>query len=178
MEKSQKHCRRFNGPSYQELLDLEKRPVPDALRSVANVELGNAPIDTSRYLSRAFYALEKQRLWPRVWQALCRETELAEPGDYYVQDIADVSVLLVRTREGALRAFPNACLHRGRQLKGGGAGGFGKSADLTCPFHGFSWELDGRFRGAPCQWDFPHIRPGDFSTAGPATCHLGRLGSS
>ncbi|MFT4614968.1 MAG: phenylpropionate dioxygenase-like ring-hydroxylating dioxygenase large terminal subunit [Bacteroidia bacterium] len=157
MEKSKKQQARFDGLSYQDLLDLETGPVPDSLRATADVNLGNAPLDVERYLSREFYELEKQKLWPRVWQSLCRETELPKPGDHYVQDIADVSVLLVRTETGELRAYPNACLHRGRQLKGGSGSGLGNSADLTCPFHGFSWNLEGSFKGAPCQWDFPHI---------------------
>lgn len=162
MDKSEKQQAAFGNRAYQALLDSEERPVPACLRATANLELGNEPIDVERYLSRDFYEREKQKLWPSVWQSLCRETEVPNAGDYYVQDIADVSVVLVRTEEGVLRAYPNACLHRGRQLKNGSQSGLGHSADFTCPFHGFSWSLQGDFKGAPCQSDFPQIDPQAF----------------
>jgi phenylpropionate dioxygenase-like ring-hydroxylating dioxygenase large terminal subunit len=148
---------RYGAPSYQDLLDRESRPVPDALRASTQTYLGSAPLSVERYLSRERHEQEKRLLWPRVWQSLCRESEISAPGDYYVHDIADTSVLVVRTERGVIRAYPNACLHRGRQLKAGAGSGLGHSRDLTCPFHGFRWNLDGGFEGAPCQWDFPHI---------------------
>jgi nitrite reductase/ring-hydroxylating ferredoxin subunit len=146
-------------PSYQELLDGERNPVPPALRAVADVELGSEPLSVERYLSPAYHELEKAKLWPRVWQATCRESEIASAGDFYVHDIAATSILVLRTAAGEIRAYRNACLHRGRQLKSGS----GNSTDLRCPFHGFRWNLEGDFEGAPCQWDFPHIDAAEFS---------------
>ena len=162
MNKRVKPPARFSGPSYQDLLDQEARPVPAALRESTDTFLGSAPLSVERYLSRDYHELEKRRLWPRVWQSLCRETEISEQGDFYVQDIGDTSVLAVRSESGDIRAYPNACLHRGRQLKEGGNSGLGNSRDITCPFHGFRWNLEGGFEGAPCQWDFPHIDEEDF----------------
>jgi phenylpropionate dioxygenase-like ring-hydroxylating dioxygenase large terminal subunit len=163
LEKQKKQLSGFTGLSYQDLLDQETREVPAALRATAELDLGSAPLDVDRYLSREFHELEKQRLWPRVWQSLCRETELSGAGDYYVQDVGDTSVLAVRTESGEIKAYPNACLHRGRQLKSGSQSGFGNSSDITCPFHGFQWQLDGEFSGAPCAWDFPHIKADEFA---------------
>jgi len=164
--KSVKQPTRFSGPSYQDLLDQETRPVPAALRASTETFLGSAPLSVDRYLSREYHELEKRRLWPRVWQALCRETEIGDAGDFYVQDIAGTSVFVVRTQAGDIRAYPNACLHRGRQLKAGSNSGLGSSRDITCPFHGFRWNLDGGFAGAPCRWDFPHIDSSDFDLPG------------
>ena len=106
-------------PSYQELLDRERNPVPPALRATADVALGSEPLSVERYLSPAYHELEKAKLWPRVWQATCRETEVANTGDFYVHDIAATSIIVLRTAAGAVRAYRNACLHRGRQLKSG-----------------------------------------------------------
>lgn len=150
------------GPTYQDLLDTEVQAVPPALRASAPSDLGSAPLSTRRYLERAWHEREKRDLWPRVWQAVCRESEVASPGDYFVHDIAGTSVLAVRTQHGDLAVYPNACLHRGRQLKRGNASGAGHADSLTCPFHGFSWALDGQFSGAPCAWDFPHIDASSF----------------
>lgn len=150
---------RSKGISYQELLDQESLPVPEALRDSTNTYLGSEGISTERYLSREFHQLEVEHVWKRTWQMVCRESEIATPGDCHVYDIATLSVLVVRTEQGQLKAYPNACLHRGRQLKNGN----GNSRDLRCPFHGFSWSLDGQFKGAPCEWDFPHIDKENFN---------------
>jgi phenylpropionate dioxygenase-like ring-hydroxylating dioxygenase large terminal subunit len=166
VNKREEQTARFSGPSYQDLLDEETRPVPEALRATAELFLGSEPLTAERYLSRDWHEREKRMLWPRVWQSLCRESEVSEPGDYYVHDIADTSVLLVRASDGKLRAFPNACLHRGRQLKTGSAAGLGSADNLTCPYHGFRWNLDGGFEGMPCSWDFPHIDAAEFDLPG------------
>lgn len=162
MKKREKQPTRFAGLSYQDLLDKETRPVPAALRVSTDTFLGSAPLSVDRYLSRDHHELEKRKLWPRVWQSLCRETEIAEVGDFYVHDIAGTSVFAMRTHGGEIHVYPNACLHRGRQLKAGSNSGLGNSRDITCPFHGFRWNLEGGFESAPCQWDFPHIDSDNF----------------
>jgi phenylpropionate dioxygenase-like ring-hydroxylating dioxygenase large terminal subunit len=149
--------------SYQSLHQYERNPVPESLRRQAGVDLGNEPLTVRRYLDREFHQLEKEKLWPRVWQAVCRETEVAQAGDFYVHDIAGFSVLLVRGEDRQLRAFPNACLHRGRQLKTGNDAGRRTSSELRCAYHGFRWQLDGQFLAAPCEWDFPHIDKAGFN---------------
>ena len=163
MDKSEKIGARYAGLSYQDLLDRETRPVPPGLRASTETYLGSEPLSVDRYLSREYHELEKKKLWPRVWQSLCRETEIAEAGDFFVHEIAGTSVLLLRTASNEIMAYPNACLHRGRQLKSGSGSGLGSSRDITCPFHGFRWDLDGSFKGAPCPWDFPHLDNKNFN---------------
>ncbi|NCF17765.1 MAG: Rieske 2Fe-2S domain-containing protein [Haliea sp.] len=150
---------RSNGISYQELLDQEVVPVPDSLRTSTDTYLGSEDLPVSRYVSREFHDLEVERMWNRTWQVVCRETELANPGDYVVYDIARYSLLVVRTEAGEVKAFHNACLHRGRQLKDCD----GQADYIRCPFHGFSWNLDGGFKGSPCPWDFKHLEAVDMS---------------
>jgi phenylpropionate dioxygenase-like ring-hydroxylating dioxygenase large terminal subunit len=162
LDKSKNFSARFPGISYQKLLDRETRPVPAGLRESTDTFLGSQALSADRYLSREYHELEKRKMWPRVWQSLCRETEISTAGDFYVHDTAGTSVLVLRTESGEIRAYPNACLHRGRQLKSGTPSGLGNSNDLTCPFHGFRWNLEGEFKGAPCQWDFPHIEAENF----------------
>ena len=72
---------RSPGPSYQDLLDKEVNPVPDSLRDNTNPYLGSENISVDRYLSREFHQKEVEHIWKRTWQAVCRETEIAEPGD-------------------------------------------------------------------------------------------------
>ncbi|MGI9284518.1 MAG: aromatic ring-hydroxylating oxygenase subunit alpha [Pseudomonadales bacterium] len=149
---------RSPGRSYQELLDTETNPVPDCLRENTNTFLGSENITVERYLSREFHELEIEHVWKRTWQAVCRETEIPDAGDTFVYDITRFSILVTRTLQGELKAFHNACLHRGRQLVDEN----GNHKDFRCPYHAFTWALDGEFKGAPCGWDFPHIEKSKF----------------
>ena len=149
---------RSPGPSYQDLLDREINPVPDSLRENTNPYLGSTNLSVDRYLTREFHEQEVEHVWQRTWQAVCRETEIAEPGDTHVYDIVRFSIVVCRDEQGDLKAFRNTCLHRGRQLVDAN----GNYKQLRCPYHGFTWDLDGQFRGAPCKWDFPHIKASEF----------------
>ena len=142
----------------QSLLDSEHRAVPPSLRAASFVDLGDSYIPRERYLSRAVSELEAERVWKRVWQVTCREEEIADPGDTWVHEVAGASVIVLRCESGEIRAFHNACLHRGTQLRTEN----GNVTELRCPFHGFTWRLDGTFAGMPCRWDFPHIDPDAF----------------
>lgn len=149
---------RSPGRSYQELLNEETNPVPDCLRENTNPYLGSENLSVDRYLSREFHEKEVEHIWRRTWQAVCRETEVAGPGDTHVYDIVRFSIIVCRTQEGSLRAYRNACLHRGRQLVDQN----GNYEKFSCPYHAFTWSLEGAFKGAPCKWDFPHIDPDRF----------------
>ena len=149
---------RSPGISYQELLDSDTRTVPNVLRLTSPRFLGSDDLPVERYTSRAWHALEVERLWKRVWQFACREEDIPEPGDYHVYDIATMSFLVVRTATGAIKAYRNACLHRGRRLKDHD----GRCRELRCPFHGFAWGLDGALQDIPARWDFPHVDDSEF----------------
>jgi len=88
-----------------------------------------------------------------VWQLACREDDILEPGDHYIHDIATMSLIIVRLEGGGIKALVNSCLHRGRPLRDES----GSVKEFRCPFHGFTWDLDGTFKGMPCEWDFQHL---------------------
>src|ERR1700686_60479 len=98
-------------------------------------------IPAARYTTQEFHDWEKERLWPRVWQVACREEDLPRVGDFMEYTIMEYSILVVRTQSGTVKAFHNACRHRGTQL-GRESGSF-PSGKIVCPFHGWQWDLDG-----------------------------------
>ena len=155
---------RSAGISQTELLDQDTHPVHPPLReeSRQGVSDGNTRVPAWYYTSREFHDLEVEKLWSRVWQLACLEEEIPSVGDYHVYEIADMSFLIVRTGEGSdsIKAYRNACLHRGRLLReqhGQGA------KNLRCAFHGWAWNLDGSMKEIPCEWDFPSVRKEDYS---------------
>ena len=150
---------RSSGESYQQMLDKESNPVPDALRESTNTYLGSDNISVDRYLTREFHDLEVEKMWSRTWQAVCRESEIADVGNFFVYDIAKYSIVVTRNESSELKGYYNSCLHRGRQLRRD----CGTAREFKCPFHGFRWSLDGDFLGAPCEWDFPHLDKENFT---------------
>jgi phenylpropionate dioxygenase-like ring-hydroxylating dioxygenase large terminal subunit len=116
-------------------------------------EGGVKRVETMRYTSRAYHEREKKHLWPNAWQFACREEEIEEPGSFFEYEINDQSVVIVRTNEGAVKAFYNVCLHRGTQL----VKGCGKQRQFTCPFHSWRWSLDGEIRYVHDRADFPGV---------------------
>lgn len=96
-------------------------------------------VPADAYVSPAYAALEKERLWPRVWQLACREEEIPSPGDFYTYDIADETISVVRQKDGSIAAYYNVCPHRGRRL----TSGCGHMARFHCKYHGWMFNLDG-----------------------------------
>lgn len=115
------------------------------MNEISKVAVGShqgAPdrVPVAAYVSPDYVALEKQHLWPRVWQMACREEEIPRPGDFYTYDIADESISLVRKPDGSIGAWHNVCPHRGRRL----TAGCGKMGKFHCKYHGWQWNLDGK----------------------------------
>ena len=117
--------------------------------------LGDEEIDATRYTSAAWQAEEFKRLWTRTWQFACREEHVQQVGDYHVYDIGPYSFIITRVAEDEVRAYFNACLHRGTKLRASGTEG--KASEFKCSFHGWSWDVDGTNKDVPCPWDFPHV---------------------
>ena len=146
---------RAPGPSYQEAILRDSSPPPDPFLEHSYAFMGDTDIPYSRYTSKAFADKEFEKLWPRVWQMACREEHIPEPGDYQVYDIGRLSAIVTRTNEGAIKAFYNACMHRGTALKESESSGF--CENFRCPFHGWIYSLDGELKEVPENWDFPHV---------------------
>ena len=98
-------------------------------------------IPTQRYYDEEFYKLEAEKLWPHVWQMACRLEQIPEVGDWIEYSNLGKSVIVVRTKDG-VKAFHNACRHRGVPLTEGTSGNC-KGKGFICPFHGWCWNLDG-----------------------------------
>lgn len=152
---------RCPGPSMQDILDADGDSPPAAMREQAYTFLGDADLPFARYTDPAFHDLEMERLWPNVWQWACREEHIPDPGDRHVYDVGHHSVLVVRGVNMAIRAFVNSCPHRGMKFAAESSRGV-RRANIRCPFHGMSWNLDGTLREVPCRWDFPHITDDNF----------------
>ena len=99
----------------------------------------------SWYVDAAVLQLEQERIFRRFWQYVGRTDEIAEHGSFHTTRAGNVPVLLVRDGQGTLRAFLNVCRHRGSIV----CKGSGKRETLQCPYHAWTYGLDGRLVAAP-----------------------------
>ena len=109
------------------------------------------------YANEELLELEKELLFRQSWQLVGHECELAEPGAYLTLDVAGERALVVRGREGVLRAFHNVCRHRGSRVVAAERGTC--RGVITCPFHAWSYNLDGSLRGAARPRTLPPLDP-------------------
>ncbi|GGD80535.1 aromatic ring-hydroxylating oxygenase subunit alpha [Croceicoccus mobilis] len=142
---------------YQRLISNDRVAAPSHIATSLPADNGTDGPPKARYIDPTFHRIEMERLWPRVWQFACREEEIPEVGDLVVYDIGDISHIVVRTAPDEIRAYRNACLHRGTRLCQEDT----SLQQLRCPFHGFTWSLEGELTEVPCRWDFPQIDRAD-----------------
>ncbi|BBY37978.1 hypothetical protein MMAN_21120 [Mycobacterium mantenii] len=113
---------------------------------LADIEPGtyNMRIGTDRYTSREIQQREREAIWMRVWQVAGRVDELPTAGDWKVYQIFDQSYVIVHGKDGQFRGFVNACRHRGNMLCQGTGNA---KRGFLCPYHLWSYDLDGKLRG-------------------------------
>ena len=97
--------------------------------------------------------LEQARILMPSWQLVCHVNSIPKPGDYATFDLGSESVLVLRDREGVIRAFHNVCRHRGARLLDGA----GNCQTITCPYHGWTYRQDGALIGTPMRESFPGL---------------------
>jgi phenylpropionate dioxygenase-like ring-hydroxylating dioxygenase large terminal subunit len=104
------------------------------------------------YRSARFFEQEKAAVFRQAWQVVCHLNDVPEAGDYHTLDFLGERVVVLRGDDGAVRAFHNVCRHRAARLADGDRGNCGLG--LTCPYHAWSYGLDGSLRGVPRWQDF------------------------
>ena len=123
-------------------------------------------IDGARTLPRRYYvapeifAEETERIFTRRWLCVGREDQIAKPGDYFVQQVGTESVIVLRDQDSLIRAYYNVCRHRGTRLCEEPAGRL--SGTIQCPYHAWTYALDGRLLGAPSATEIEGFNKADY----------------
>ncbi len=111
-----------------------------------------AALDARLYYEPEVASLEQAVIFERSWQLAGHLSDLPEPGSYVTASAGTQSVIVIRGKDGELRAFRNVCRHRGRRLIGDASG---CSRAIRCAYHGWTYALDGKLLGAPELRSFP-----------------------
>ncbi len=117
---------------------------PDAVASLVRTDSVHRDI----YTNSEIFDLEMRYLWPSAWIYVGHDSQVPNPGDFITADLAREPVILVRAQDGAVHVLMNRCAHKGTKLVSAPAGHLGK-AGLRCPYHGWTYHLDGRHRAIP-----------------------------
>ena len=113
--------------------------------AIENLVRGHA-VHRAAYVDPAIYALEEERIFRRAWLYVAHESEIPAAGDYLLAPLGGEEILVVRQEDGSIAALHNRCAHRGARI----ATGPGKAARaLRCPYHAWTYRLDGTLIGVP-----------------------------
>ena len=113
---------------------------------------GFQTLPTWVYHDPEFYELEKEQIFARHWILLGHASQVEKPGDYIAAEMMGERILVIRGRDGRLRALDNVCRHRAARLVAGVSGHC--SGSLVCPYHGWRYGLDGKLEGVPSESSF------------------------
>jgi len=144
-------------PSEQSTAQLDSPTVADSASASAAGDM-NAPaaptlgLAAKYFTDESIFARARERIFFRTWQFACHARHAPAAGDYFAFELCGESLFVMRGRDGVLRAFYNVCRHRGHPLL---EPGLGKRAAITCPYHAWSYESDGRLRAAPNAHNIP-----------------------
>lgn len=119
----------------------------DFVKTTETYRQGDRTLPGEYYTSAEVFAEEQRAIFGRRWVLVGRERDVEAPGEYLVREAAGESVIVVRDRGGALRAHYNVCRHRGTRLCEAERGRFGET--ISCPYHAWTYALDGALVGAP-----------------------------
>lgn len=123
-------------------------------RDEIRAELGVAPVSVEAIRDPAIYELEREKIFRKVWLKVAVTSEVAEVGDYKTKELPVVgsSIIIVRGKDGRIRAFHNVCTHRGNKViptSDAETRGHARGNVLTCRFHGWGFSTDGSLRAVP-----------------------------
>ena len=126
---------------------METRPVTAFRKTADTFASGSRTLPRHHFVSGDVFAKEQERIFSTQWLAVGHQSQLSSGGDYFLKDVLGESLIILRDRQGEIRAFYNVCRHRGTRLCEEQQGRLRET--IQCPYHAWTYALDGRLVGAP-----------------------------
>src|SRR6266478_6070084 len=137
------------------------RQARHAFRKTARIRSAGAKSLPQKYfVSPEMFANEQKNIFSKEWLLVGHQSQLEKSGDFFLATIAGESLIVVRDQKSEVRGFYNVCRHRGTRLKEDACG---HSSSIQCPYHAWTYALDGRLIGAPHMDDLPGFDKADYS---------------
>jgi Rieske 2Fe-2S family protein len=129
-------------------------------KTVATFQPGAETLPQRYFVSPEIFAEELQKIFATNWVLVGHQSQLAKPGDYFLAEVASESLIVAKDQRSTVRAFYNVCRHRGARLCEEHDGHAGA---IQCPYHAWTYALDGRLIGAPHMDETPGFNKADYS---------------
>jgi Rieske 2Fe-2S family protein len=145
---------------------VQIKPRIAAFRRASDVSAEGPKSLPQKYLvSPEIFAAEMENIFAKQWLLIGHQNQIRNAGDYFLSTIAGESIIVTRDQGSVIRAFYNVCRHRGSRLKEDHRAGeavCGHSSTIQCPYHAWTYGLDGRLLGAPHMDDVPGFDKADY----------------
>jgi glycine betaine catabolism A len=120
---------------------------------------GAKTLEQKYFVSPEIFADEQRKIFSKQWVSVGHQSQIAKPGDYFVIEVGGESLIVIRDSKFEIRSFYNVCRHRGTRLKEDACG---HSSAIQCPYHAWTYGLDGRLIGAPHMDEVPGFEKADY----------------
>ena len=139
----------------------ETKATPEFRKTTETFKAGAETLPQRYFVSPAVFAEEQEKVFSKQWVLIGHQSQIAKSGDYFTAEIAGESLIVVRDKRGEIHGFYNVCRHRGSRLIENRDGQL--SPAMQCPYHAWTYGLDGRLLGAPHMDDVPGFDKADYS---------------
>ena len=137
----------------------QAHPTAARRKTIETFAAGAKSLPQKYFVSPEVFAEEQEKIFSKQWLLVGHQSQLGNPGDYIVQDVNRESLIVIRDKGEAIRGFYNVCRHRGTRLKEDMCG---HASAIQCPYHAWTYGLDGRLIGAPHMDDVPGFDKADY----------------
>jgi Rieske 2Fe-2S family protein len=138
---------------------------PTFRKTAETFTVGAKTLPQQYFVSPEVFAREQEKIFSRQWVCAGHQSKIAKAGDYFVREVAGESLIILRDKGGKLRGFYNVCRHRGTRLREDrvGQAASGHVTVIQCPYHAWTYGLDGRLIGAPHMDEVQDFNKADYS---------------
>src|ERR1700719_4348455 len=140
-------------------IQIKPRAVTAFRKTPQNSSAGAKSLPQKYFVSPEIFAGEQKRIFSKEWLLVGHESQIAKAGDYFVKEVAGESLIVTRDQGSVIRAFYNVCRHRGTRLKEDACG---HASAIQCPYHAWTYGLDGELIGAPHMDEVAEFQKADY----------------
>jgi Rieske 2Fe-2S family protein len=133
---------------------------PSFRKTTETFTAGAESLSQRYFVSPEIFAKEQKKIFSAQWVLVGHQSQITRPGDYFISQIAAENLIVVRDQRSTIRGFYNVCRHRGTRLREDQTG---HASVIQCPYHAWTYALDGRLLGAPHMDDVPRFDKADYS---------------
>ncbi len=134
------------GVDHSQMPSTQTNVLPAFRKTTETFTVGAKTLPQRYFVSPEIFAQEQRAIFSEQWILVGHHGQIPKAGDYFISEVAGESLIIVRDKRGAIHGFYNVCRHRGSRLI---EDRNGQSAAIQCPYHAWTYALDGRLIGAP-----------------------------